>query len=385
MNSDYHPIRRQARFLVPLGALPALAVMLMCSPGMAHSQEQAGSGEQPCELTFIPERPREAGDHEGPVPGRMQISPGCEFFYFPGMDEKELTSNPELWKYTGGKSHFRITSDGRLLFMVNRDMQPAPAAPATGAPAAATPPPPAATMPDSGKLAELARERDRLQARNKALEAQLAKLQAERQSANQALGKKLQDSRQHAASLLAEVKELKQRNDACLAALETLRREKEQLSPRLAALQTRLENALEDDDGDGVPNQKDQCPGTTPGMATDAQGCIKLDLPGVTFATASARLNWKSKVLLDHAAQALKNLDVTLEVQGHTDNRGNPEANLALSQRRAEVVASYLESRGVKAEHLVARGYGDQRPIADNETPQGRAKNRRVTLVRLRK
>ncbi len=415
---------------ISMGArvLPLFTAVMAFATAPALAQEApADSDEQPCEFTFVPEHPEQgtSGDHM--VPGHMQISPGCEFFYFPGMDEKELTSNPDLWNYTGGKSHFRITPDGKLLFMVNKNQSQASSAKtqpipppqptteaATGQPAAeaqeqAEPQTPIqATEKRSVAIQQAASKQNAaLAAENRALRSQLSRLKqdlerrnreiatlqaeaqnklAELKALDQSLQQNLNTAERKLAELSDELKASKRRNDNCTTLLDAQKRKNEQLQPQLADLQTRLDKALagiRDDDGDGVPNLRDRCPGTPAGMATDAQGCIKLDLPGVNFATGSAKLNWKSRALLDHAAGLLKNLDVTLEIQGHTDNRGDPTANLALSQRRAEAVATYLKSRGVKAELLVPRGYGDQRPVADNGTPQGRAQNRRVTLVRL--
>jgi outer membrane protein OmpA-like peptidoglycan-associated protein len=71
-----------------------------------------------------------------------------------------------------------------------------------------------------------------------------------------------------------------------------------------------------------------------------------------------------------------------VQVDGHTDNVGKPEANLKLSQARAEAVVNYLvEKKGVAAKRLSAKGWGDSQPIADNKTEKGRAKNRRVDFT----
>ena len=71
-----------------------------------------------------------------------------------------------------------------------------------------------------------------------------------------------------------------------------------------------------------------------------------------------------------------------VEVAGHTDNAGSPEANQRLSQERAQAVMAALVGRGIKADRLTAKGYGQTTPIADNRTEEGRAKNRRVELVK---
>jgi len=71
-----------------------------------------------------------------------------------------------------------------------------------------------------------------------------------------------------------------------------------------------------------------------------------------------------------------------VQVDGHTDNVGNPEANKKLSQERAEAVVKYLaEKKGVDAKRLAAKGFGDSQPIADNKTKKGQAKNRRVDFT----
>ena len=146
-----------------------------------------------------------------------------------------------------------------------------------------------------------------------------------------------------------------------------------------------------DSDADGVVDRVDRCPGTRPGAKVDASGCEVvaeprkpevLVLKGVNFATASAALTPGSSSVLDDAAAALvKRGDVKVEVAGHTDNRGSAAYNRDLSQRRAETVMRYLISRGVSPANVTARGYGPDRPVADNKTEQGRAANRRVELA----
>ncbi|MCL4792713.1 MAG: OmpA family protein, partial [Gammaproteobacteria bacterium] len=69
-----------------------------------------------------------------------------------------------------------------------------------------------------------------------------------------------------------------------------------------------------------------------------------------------------------------------IEVRGHTDSRGADDYNLGLSRRRAEAVRNYLIEKGTPAERLTAVGIGEADPIADNETEEGRALNRRVSL-----
>lgn len=162
-----------------------------------------------------------------------------------------------------------------------------------------------------------------------------------------------------------------------------------------------------DSDGDGVYDGIDQCPGTSAGVAVDSKGCPlpapapstpavpappvapaaamepkKLILEGVNFDNDKATLRPEAISILDQAAAILKEWgDVKVEVAGHTDSNNSDAYNLRLSQRRAYAVRNYLIDKGVPAERLTARGYGESRPIADNATEEGRFKNRRVELV----
>jgi OOP family OmpA-OmpF porin len=71
----------------------------------------------------------------------------------------------------------------------------------------------------------------------------------------------------------------------------------------------------------------------------------------------------------------------TVQIQGHTDNRGEPSANLDLSQRRAEAVVQWLVAAGVSADRMTAKGFGDTRPLVPNLTNSNRARNRRVQFM----
>lgn len=101
----------------------------------------------------------------------------------------------------------------------------------------------------------------------------------------------------------------------------------------------------------------------------------------INFDTAKATIKPDSLATVDEVAKMLKAApDLKLEVGGHTDNVGKPDANQKLSEARAQSVMKALADRGIAAARLTAKGYGDTKPVADNRSEEGRAKNRRVEL-----
>jgi OmpA-OmpF porin, OOP family len=140
-----------------------------------------------------------------------------------------------------------------------------------------------------------------------------------------------------------------------------------------------------DSDGDGVFDDRDQCPDTPRGVAVDAVGCPRrgsATLQGVTFEFNSANLTVGSRPVLDQVAADLRKYPkLRVELQGHTDSAGADQYNLQLSDKRANTVRQYLIDQGVSDSQLLARGYGETRPIADNGTDAGRAQNRRVEMA----
>lgn len=147
----------------------------------------------------------------------------------------------------------------------------------------------------------------------------------------------------------------------------------------------------QDTDGDGVDDAHDRCPATPPATAVDSLGCRilfrtehdSLVLEGVTFESGRSRLSPASATVLDDvAASLLASPDVRIEIAGYTDNTGSTALNTRLSKARAAAVRSYLAARGVAPDRMTARGYGPASPVASNDTPEGRARNRRVELHR---
>jgi outer membrane protein OmpA-like peptidoglycan-associated protein/uncharacterized protein YidB (DUF937 family) len=100
----------------------------------------------------------------------------------------------------------------------------------------------------------------------------------------------------------------------------------------------------------------------------------------INFASGSSQIPQESMPMLQQAAQAIKSAPAgtVLEIGGYTDNRGNPATNLKISQQRADSVRRFLIGKGVNANSLVAKGYGDSNPIANNDTEDGRFRNRRI-------
>lgn len=142
-----------------------------------------------------------------------------------------------------------------------------------------------------------------------------------------------------------------------------------------------------DSDGDGVTDDKDRCPGT-PGPKSN-NGCpevrketkeqLAYATKAVQFETAKAILKNESYAVLDEIVTIMRQYpDYTLSISGHTDDIGNDERNLELSQQRAKACYDYLIFRGIKTERLRHAGFGENRPIAENTTASGRELNRRV-------
>lgn len=153
-----------------------------------------------------------------------------------------------------------------------------------------------------------------------------------------------------------------------------------------------------DNDRDGRPDAQDKCPNDpedldgfedSDGCAEEGAGLVKLTCQrieikeAVYFDTSADTIQQRSFGLLDQVSALLIQAQhiKRVRVEGHTDNRGTPQYNLDLSKRRAEAVARYLTEHGVERDRLVSEGYGIAKPIADNNTEQGRAANRRVEFI----
>jgi len=142
-----------------------------------------------------------------------------------------------------------------------------------------------------------------------------------------------------------------------------------------------------DSDGDGVPDYLDKCPGTPAGAKVDSDGCeivgdIVINVTADHFDFDSAELKPAMQAELDSVASRIKSSpgDETLHVIGHTDSTGPEAYNQGLSERRAAAAADYLIGLGVTSDRISTSGRGESEPVADNDTRDGRAMNRRVEI-----
>ena len=106
-----------------------------------------------------------------------------------------------------------------------------------------------------------------------------------------------------------------------------------------------------------------------------------LGYSSIRFQTGSASIDSGSDELLGRLAELAQSCPGKLSIQGHTDSQGDAENNQALSLARAKAVLDALATRGIEADRIAAAGYGESRPIADNSTSAGRAKNRRIAIT----
>ncbi|QES87734.1 OmpA family protein [Rhizosphaericola mali] len=202
----------------------------------------------------------------------------------------------------------------------------------------------------------------------------------------------------------ALAQDLWDKNNALKAQLAAQQEELEAQSAKhntdVANLQSQLDAAKVDSDGDGVSDLFDKCPNTPSGTQVDGSGCpIKLTntiikqervitkedqqvvtdaVKNLEFDFAKATIREHSDAALDRLADLLKAKNFNLKLSGYTDNVGSVAANLKLSKERANAVKEYLVAQGVNESQIVSEGFGKANPIASNKTEAGRQMNRRV-------
>jgi OOP family OmpA-OmpF porin len=137
-----------------------------------------------------------------------------------------------------------------------------------------------------------------------------------------------------------------------------------------------------DADGDGIPDNLDQCPGTPKGVTPDGRGCWVV--PGLRFAFDKTEIKPRYYEGLSEMVRVLReNPGMRVRLDGHTDSIGSEQYNEGLSKRRADAVKSYLVGQGIAASRITTAGFGESRPAYTNDTDEGRAGNRRTEITAL--
>lgn len=145
-----------------------------------------------------------------------------------------------------------------------------------------------------------------------------------------------------------------------------------------------------DTDNDGIADSEDKCPqmwGTIPNkgcpdIKEEEKQALKEAFDNLLFESGKAIIKSSSFPSLNKLAEVMRNNENTvLKIEGHTDNVGSDENNQQLSDNRSHAVEKYLISKGIDASRITAAGFGESRPVATNDTPQGRKKNRRVEFI----
>ena len=145
-----------------------------------------------------------------------------------------------------------------------------------------------------------------------------------------------------------------------------------------------------DTDNDGVIDKNDKCPETPgpiendgcPEIEEEVQEILKTAFDNLEFETGRSIIKKESEPSLNELAEVLlQKTEWGLQIAGHTDNVGNAQSNLILSKQRAEAVRDFMIARGIEKDRLTVLFFGQTKPIATNETPEGRQQNRRVEMT----
>lgn len=165
--------------------------------------------------------------------------------------------------------------------------------------------------------------------------------------------------------------------------------DEEDKCPQVAGVARYQGCPVPDTDKDGVNDEEDKCPNEAgpasnfgcPVIAPEVIEKVNVAARNIFFATGSAKLLAKSYPSLNNVVQILQdNPSYRVDIEGHTDITGTAEKNHVLSHDRANSVKAYLVSKGIDENRMKAEGFGPDKPIADNKTAAGKAKNRRVEM-----
>ncbi len=230
-----------------------------------------------------------------------------------------------------------------------------------------------------------------IQASNEAIR-QTTRILAERKAAAEAAARKAEldrlaaDASQAQADADAAAKEAERQRAHATQALAELDRQRAEMTASLAAM--REERAALTADMErirqeklGLSNRLQDALGKVASTQSSARGYI-VNLPDILFDVNQATLKPEAKIAIAKLAGILLVMpDLNLRVEGHTDSTGTAEHNQKLSEERARAVVAFVTEQGVEASRLTSFGYGPTRPLADNDSAEGRKKNRRVEIV----
>jgi OmpA-OmpF porin, OOP family len=117
-------------------------------------------------------------------------------------------------------------------------------------------------------------------------------------------------------------------------------------------------------------------------QAINANGFIALD---ILFDTGKSTIKKESIAIIEQIYEMLRtNASLKVSIEGHTDNTGTPAGNKSLSESRAKAVMDVLVAKGIDKSRLFYKGWGEEKPVADNRTEEGKAKNRRVEIIKIK-
>jgi outer membrane protein OmpA-like peptidoglycan-associated protein len=179
------------------------------------------------------------------------------------------------------------------------------------------------------------------------------------------LERNLQGTQQKLTSTEAEKAEIAKQRDALTVQRDALTRDQAKLKAERDALAAKLQSAL----------------GAVADTKSTARGTVT-SLSGVLFDTGKSTLKPDAKITLAKLAGIMLVFSkTTIQVEGYTDNVGSDASNMKLSEDRAKAVREFLESQGIASNRLTSTGKGPADPVASNDTPDGRSKNRRVEII----